>query len=687
MSNDYSNTSPAGHIANTSHDAEAAYKHRARLIFDPFELHYDFGGDHPFQSRRIVALMDLLESSGLWRSDDQRQRLALRAATLEELALIHTPDYIDAVQRLSVPEETCLSADAERKRKHDQRSHLEVTYGFAEGDTPPFAQMHQVAAEIAGGTLVALSAVMGLQDGGTFASEDERPLHVFHPAGGLHHAWANRASGFCVYNDIAVAIAHVLESTEAKILYIDFDAHHGDGVQRAFYDDPRVMTISFHETGQYLFPGTGDVLELGNGSGRGYSVNIPLEPFTEDTSFIEVMNSLLTPLVVSFAPDVMISQHGCDGHAWDPLTHLSLTMRSFQAQAKLAHQLAHTWCQGRWVALGGGGYDQFRVVPRAWSIVWAEMSGQTLPDQLPQQWVARWRPEWQAAEEQEAIEQVTMGKTPAPAHFPITFQDRAEDFSAQPRRRAITQANRRTAALVRHMLLPSAVSKALTFTACHSPMSGMFDLLHVHGNETPPRSKTIETPQGPLLLRDFCPPSLVERLTPDSGLHAFARLPDREHQLLISIAKNPDCALTLAHTPEGVIVGQVTLTFGDEWWEDLENIYEVSIEVSSNWRGMGIARQLLAFSLELDALEDMILFAMGLSWHWDFEGLGISPYRYRQLISHLFATQGFVEHATTEPNITMEPSNILLVRIGKRVDEHMVHRFHNRVLSSPAFSR
>ena len=115
---------------------------------------------------------------------------------------------------------------------------------------------------------MALSAVMGLPEGGTFATEDERPLHVFHPGGGLHHAWANRASGFCVYNDIAIAIAHALRATEAKVLYIDFDAHHGDGVQRAFYDDPRVMTISLHETGRYLFPGSGDVLEVGSGLGR-----------------------------------------------------------------------------------------------------------------------------------------------------------------------------------------------------------------------------------------------------------------------------------------------------------------------------------------------------------------------------------------------------------------------------------
>ena len=143
--------------------------------------------------------------------------------------------------------------------------------------------------------------------------------------------WAERASGFCIYNDISVAITHVLRSSEAKVLYIDFDVHHGDGVQRAFYDEPRVMKVSFHESGRYLFPGTGDILELGRGLGRGYSVNVPLEPFTEDESYLEVMNALLPPLVLSFAPDVIISVHGCDTHAWDPLAHLELTMRGIAA--------------------------------------------------------------------------------------------------------------------------------------------------------------------------------------------------------------------------------------------------------------------------------------------------------------------------------------------------------------------
>src|SRR5258708_5645185 len=258
---------------------------RVHLLFDSRELAYDFGAEHPMQPRRLVALMDLLKCSGLWQHIGDAYQLPLCAATDEELSLVHTADYIAAVQRLSIPEE--METD---QQEQQERHTLALRYGFGEGDTSALPGMHEAAARIAGGTLVALSAVMGLPEGGAFSSENERPLHVFHPAGGWHHAWAERASGFCIYNDIVVAIAHVLRSCEAKVLYIDFDAHHGDGVQRSFYDEPRVMTVSFHETGRYLFPGSGDVLELGNGLGRGYSVNVPLEPLPEDESYIEVMN-------------------------------------------------------------------------------------------------------------------------------------------------------------------------------------------------------------------------------------------------------------------------------------------------------------------------------------------------------------------------------------------------------------
>ena len=654
---------------------------RARLIFGPVESNYGFGPGHPLQGRRLDALMDLLESSGLWKSSDEKTQLPLRAATIEELKLIHTPDYIAAVQHLALPVDT-----RETKAEQEERKQLALQYGFGDGDTPALPGMHDISIHIAGGSLVAISAVMGLPEGGTFAAEDERPLHVFHPGGGLHHAWANRASGFCVYNDISVAIAHTLRATEAKVLYIDFDAHQGDGVQRAFYDDPRVMTISLHETGRYLFPGTGDVLEVGSGLGRGYSVNIPLEPFTEDDSYIEVIEALLYPLVTSFAPDIIVSQHGCDTHAWDPLTHLKLTLRGIQAQIKLTHQLAHSYCQGRWVALGGGGYDLFRVVPRAWSMVWAEMSEQALPVNLPKEWVARWRPEWLAVKEQEVAAYKVMGKVSA-LDFPFLFQDRQEDFPEQPRRWAISRANRHTVGLARHMLLSPSVRQAFPSVQRRSTLAGLIDLLHLRGSATPSRSKTLETKKGSLLLRDFCPPSLVERLTAESGLRAFARLPEREHQLLLTIAKSPDCALTLAHTPTGEIVGEVTLAPGDVWWEGIENVYEVAIEVSSNWRGLGIARNLLAFALELDALEDMILFAMGLSWHWDIEGIGLSIYRYRELIARLFASQNFVEFPTTEPNIAMEPANILVARIGSRVDQRVASQFYTRLMSSPNLAR
>src|SRR6266704_4723787 len=651
---------------------------RARLIFDPEELDYDFGPEHPLQPRRIVALMDLLETCGLWHSSNTYSSLPLRAATSEELSLVHTSDYISAVQT--------LGAVGKVEGLESEHLQLAMKYGFAEGDTPVLPRMHEVSARIAGGSLAALHAVMGISDNGTIVPSDERPLHVFHPAGGLHHAWAERASGFCIYNDISVAIAHVLRATEAKVLYIDFDAHHGDGVQRSFYDEPRVMTISLHETGRYLFPGIGDIFVLGRGLGLGYSINLPLEPFTEDDSYIEAIDSLLFPLVTSFAPDVIISQHGCDTHAWDPLTHLKLTMRGIQAQMKLTHQLVHTYCHGRWVALGGGGYDLYRVVPRAWSILWAEMSDQPLPAHLPQEWIERWRPEWESVRDQEEIAQHAMGKETSPADFPTHLQDKPEDFPAQPRRWSISRTNRHTVSLVRHLLVPPSVRQAFPSPHTHSPLAGIVDLLHLRGSATPSRSKTLETSKGALLLRDFCPPSLVERLEADSGLNAFARLPEREHQLLLGIARRPDCALALAHTSAGEIVGEVTLAPGDEWWEGLENVYEVAIEVSSHWRGLGVASNLLAFALELDALEDMILFAIGLSWHWDTAGADLSLYRYREMISRLFTAQGFTEYPTTEPNISMEPANIFLARIGKRVDSRDIGRFFNRLLSSPNLS-
>ncbi len=204
-------------------------------------------------------------------------------------------------------------------------------------------------------------------------------------------------------------------------------------------------------------------------------------------------------------------------------------------------------------------------------------------------------------------------------------------------------------------------------------------------NETLSCSKTIETPAGILVLRDFCSPFLVESLRADSGLRAFARRPEREHQLLVNIARLPDTALTLAHTASGEIVGEVSLAPADAWWQGLQYVYEIAVQVSSGWRRLGIARRLLTLALELDDLEEIIIVAMGLSWHWDTEGLGLTRFRYRELIAQLFASYGFAEYLTTEPNIGMDPANILLARIGSKVSQESMNQFLNRLLCSQGF--
>ena len=196
------------------------------------------------------------------------------------------------------------------------------------------------------------------------------------------------------------------------------------------------------------------------------------------------------------------------------------------------------------------------------------------------------------------------------------------------------------------------------------------------------RYKTLNTPAGQLLLRDYCPSSLIENLRADNGLRAFARRPEREHQLLLNIAKKPENKLTIAYTTAGDIVGEVTLAPADARWGDTEHIHEVAIQVSEGWRRQGIAYRLLAFALELDTLEQMILVGMGLYWHWDVEGVGLPVYRYREMIARLFAASGFTEYLTTEPNIRMSPANIFVARIGKYVDRDILNTFFERLLQS-----
>ena len=194
-----------------------------------------------------------------------------------------------------------------------------------------------------------------------------------------------------------------------------------------------------------------------------------------------------------------------------------------------------------------------------------------------------------------------------------------------------------------------------------------------------PLRRGFETAAGPLILQSFCSPALVAALKAERGLHAFAHSPEREHQLLLEIAEHSNRALTLAYTPGGEIVGQVTLAPADPWWQGVANTYEIAIEVSASWRRLGIARQLLSLALEFDAVEEMILVAVGLSWHWDLKGSGLSPFRYRSMIARTFEPYDFYEWMLDEPNVTMDPANILLVRLGKDVEPEAINQLLQRM--------
>jgi acetoin utilization protein AcuC len=244
-------------------------------------------------------------------------------------------------------------------------------------DDPVWEGMHEASARVAGASVAAAEAV-----------RSGRALHAVNVSGGLHHAHRSRASGFCVYNDPALAIQALLDDGVQRIAYVDVDAHHGDGVQEAFYDDDRVLTISLHQSGATLFPGTGFPTELGVGDAEGTSVNVALPGFTGDAGWLRAFSGVVPVLVRAFEPEILVSQCGCDGHRADPLTDLRLTVDGQRAAYVQLHDLAHELCGGRWIAFGGGGYAMADVVPRAWTHLLAVATGDPLPTgtDVPQGW-------------------------------------------------------------------------------------------------------------------------------------------------------------------------------------------------------------------------------------------------------------------------------------------------------------
>lgn len=368
------------------------------VFSDEFQS-YRFNDSHPFNQRRVELTTDLLRMTGTLKDSDI---VPPRMASDEEIALIHDPNYIAAVKKAGRGE---LAED------------IAYNYGLGTEDVPIFPNMHEASAYLVGGTLTAVDLVM-----------KGKAEHALNLGGGLHHGFRGKASGFCIYNDSSIAIKYMQEKYGVRILYVDTDAHHGDGVQWSFYDDPSVCTYSIHETGRYLFPGTGNVNERGQGAGYGTSFNIPVDAFTEDESWLECYLTSLREVADYFKPDVILTQNGVDSHVLDPLTHLSATIKIFREIPKLAHQIAHEYCNGRWIAVGGGGYDHWRVVPRAWSLIWLEMNNK-LADiahgPLPIEWLEKWQ-------------------SKAPVDLIRNWEDPENLYPTIPRKPEITEKNAQT---------------------------------------------------------------------------------------------------------------------------------------------------------------------------------------------------------------------------------------------------
>ncbi|MGD6967891.1 acetoin utilization protein AcuC [Rossellomorea vietnamensis] len=369
----------------------------ALFVYSDKLLKYRFSENHPFNQFRLKLTIDLLQEAGALNEDDL---IEPRMATDEELHLVHDPSFVSAVKAAGNGSLSPEKAES---------------YGIGTEDTPIFKGMHEASALLVGGTLTAVDCVLGGVS-----------KHAAHLGGGLHHGFKGKASGFCIYNDSSVAIKYMQEKYNARVLYVDTDAHHGDGVQWSFYDDPDVCTLSIHETGRYLFPGTGNINERGHGKGYGYSFNIPLDAFTEDESWLQAYETSFREVIKFFKPDVILTQNGADAHYYDPLTHLSSTMNIYQKIPQIAHELAHQYCDGRWIAVGGGGYDIWRVVPRAWSLLWMEMAQRNEgKKQFPEQWAKRWQEE-------------------APVPLPVSWEDPPGIYPAIPRKPEITEKNFQT---------------------------------------------------------------------------------------------------------------------------------------------------------------------------------------------------------------------------------------------------
>ena len=329
----------------------------ASVIFAPAYKTYSFGDEHPFSPVRIEMTLDLLAALG-HRVETVEPRPATRAEVLD----VHAEEYVRCVEAKS-------AAGA---------SSGGPAFGLGTQDTPAFPGMDEAARWIVGGTLHGARLIAS-----------GRETRVLQLGGGLHHAGRSLGSGFCIYNDLAIAIRE-LTRRGLRTAYVDIDVHHGNGVQEILYEDPDVMTVSLHESGQYLFPGGGEVRELGGGAGRGLKLNLPLQPFTWGGSYVEVFEQVLPPALRHFRPDVLVVQAGSDAHFDDPLADLMLTTGDYEVLFRRILEWADQLASGRVLFTLGGGYS-FRAAPRVWALLYLVIHGLPVPAEVPEAWRRTWQ--------------------------------------------------------------------------------------------------------------------------------------------------------------------------------------------------------------------------------------------------------------------------------------------------------
>ena len=322
------------------------------LVFSEELTRYDFGPDHPMAPGRVTHTISLADQLGVL---DRLTVVPPPPIDLDLLATVHGVDYIAAVRR----------------------GQPDLRYGLGTSDNPVFPGMHEVAASVAMATTEAATRV--------WHGDATRASNI---SGGLHHAMPNRTSGFCVYNDIAIAIRWLLDNGCERVGYVDVDVHHGDGVQAIFYDDPRVMTISLHETPVWLFPGTGFPYETGGNGAEGMAINLALPPGTSDSGWLRAFYAVVPAVLRAHRPSVLVTQHGCDSHRNDPLADLELSLDGQRASYLALAGLAEELCEGQWISTGGGGYAVTHVVPRAWTHLLSIVAGEPLDPAtaIPQAW-------------------------------------------------------------------------------------------------------------------------------------------------------------------------------------------------------------------------------------------------------------------------------------------------------------